>query len=95
VAAGSYVGQERLQILVRVPDVEGEGLQVIDRLNRSQALFTGELLEGGTARPGLLTMGSRWFSHVTSSTSGLQVVDASEAVGHITGLLPGRRPGGL
>lgn len=49
VAAGPYIGQERLQILVRLPNVEGERLQIVERLDRLQALPTGELLKGGTS----------------------------------------------
>src|SRR5256885_8173509 len=73
VAAGSHVCQKGLQILVRVPDVEGEGLQVVEGLDRLQALLTGELFEGGTTRRGLRLIDSLRFGHVTSSASGLQV----------------------
>src|SRR5439155_4629200 len=72
VAARLHVGQKCLQILVRVPDVEGEALQVVDGLDRLQALRTGELLEGGTTRR-LRLIDSLRFGHVTSSASGLQV----------------------
>jgi hypothetical protein len=77
VTASPYVCQERLQILVRVPDVEGERLEVVDRLDPLQALPTGDLLEYGTGRRPLL-IDSLPFGHVTPlrSDSGLRVCQA-------------------
>src|SRR5438105_109647 len=46
VAAGANVGEERVQLLVRVPDVGCEAVQVLDARDRPGADGRDELLKG-------------------------------------------------
>lgn len=67
VAAGADVGQECVKVLVRVPHVEREALEVLEGLDRLQALRSGELVKVARVMDRLVRTFDVLLGHVTSS----------------------------